>query len=389
VQNGPAKRQLSTQGLRQCKGSLFEGGVREPGLIEWPALFSTNVKSDAIVGTWDFLPTVLDLLHLPAHAPAPIEDWAIDGVSLVPLLRLLAAAEETDDETPPPLGRAASHVSVWKRPAPSFWFSSDQVSMLDWPWKYLYAPKAGQCTMAPPYDPEDLDVGPYLFNLQTDPGESLDLSQTEPAQLAKMAAAVDARVHSVLHSQQAESKCAVAHPLPVWPPGGGSPPSPPSPASGSFTLTLQQDRLGRCVSASSDASHAALQLGSCTSPGALWTTNKAANGAIESAEDPELGGMKCDHSQGVSDPCAAGTDLLVAQTTNKNHFVLEIQQEETGGLAAVTHASLRASGCDGMCAGVLTPAVPLPLLTLVNCSSTSATVFVVTGSPDGKHSGLI
>ena len=68
---------------------------------------------------------------------------------------------------------------------------------------------------------------------------------------------------------------------------------------------------------------------------------------------------------------------------------LEVQQEETVGPAAVTHASLRASGCDGMCAGVLTPAVPLPLLTLVNCSSTSATVFVVTGSPDGKHGGLI
>ena len=271
------------------QGSLFEG-VREPGLIEWPALFSTNVKSDAIVGTWDFLPTVLDLLHLPGHPPAPIEDWAIDGVSLVPLLKLLA--EETVNETPLLLGHATS----WQRPTPSFWFSSDQVSMLDWPWKYLYAPKAGQCTMAAPYDPED--VGPYLFNLRTDPGESIDLSQTEPAQLAKMVAAVDARVKLVLHSQQAESKCAVAHPLPVWPPGGGSPPSPPSPASGSFTLSLQQDQLGRCVSASSNASHAALQLGSCTVAGAFWT-NSAQNGAIESAQDPELGGMKCDHRQGV------------------------------------------------------------------------------------------
>ena len=85
---------------------------------------------------------------------------------------------------------------------------------------------------------------------------------------------------------------------------------------------------------------------------------------------------------GRVDPCAAGTDVLVAPTTKTNHFVLNFQREERVGVAAVTHASLRASGCDGMCAGVLTPAAPLPRLALVNCSSTSATVFLVTGLPD-------
>jgi arylsulfatase A-like enzyme len=107
VHSGPAARQISTQGLRQCKGSLWEGctlpfmwnsrmiwlkftyaaavlvmrfswwkgGVREPGLIEWPAMIGRNVKTGAIAGTWDFMPTVLDILRLPPHPPAPTTDW--------------------------------------------------------------------------------------------------------------------------------------------------------------------------------------------------------------------------------------------------------------------------------------------------------------------------
>eukprot|EP01050_Picozoa_sp_SAG11_P039293 SAG11_NODE_16464_length_546_cov_1.624161_1_plen_181_part_11 len=119
--NGPAKRQISTQGLRQCKGSVFEGGIREPGLIEFPPKIKTNTKSSAIVGTWDFMPTVLELLGLPRHPPAPATDWPIDGVSLVPLLDQLASGSG----------------SSWARGAPVFWFSGEQVAMLDWPWKYV------------------------------------------------------------------------------------------------------------------------------------------------------------------------------------------------------------------------------------------------------------
>ena len=32
----------ATNGLRQCKASLFEGGIREPGILEWPAMIKTH-----------------------------------------------------------------------------------------------------------------------------------------------------------------------------------------------------------------------------------------------------------------------------------------------------------------------------------------------------------
>ena len=345
--NGPAKRQVSTQGLRQCKGSLFEGGVREPGLLEWPAMFRRNVRSDAVVGTWDILPTVLDLLSLPMHPPPPTADWPIDGVSLVPLLKQLVA------------GTAQS----WTRPTPAFWASSSQVSMLDWPWKILLNPAAGQCTMAPPYDDIEGDAGPFLFNLMDDPSESHDLSRAEPAQLARMSAAVDAKVRSVLHSQQAESKCAVSNPRPQWPPNGPSPPPPPPPSpspspppGAGFTLGLG----GLCAAAASSGSHAPVQLGACSSGGARWVADE--QGWVQSA-DEELGGMKSDSRSGVPDPCAAGDDVLVATASHKDHFVLE-RTDAVAATALLSHAS-----CSGMCAGVAHAVAAGAPLVLVNCST--------------------
>lgn len=72
----------STGGLRGKKGSIFEGGLRVPGIIEWPARIPKPFVTDVPVVTSDLYPTIVDLLKL--QIDNPIEP--LDGISLAPLL---------------------------------------------------------------------------------------------------------------------------------------------------------------------------------------------------------------------------------------------------------------------------------------------------------------
>jgi len=71
----------TTRGLRGRKRSLFEGGVRVPGLLEWPERVSAGGETDVPAVTSDYLPTVLSLLGLELR-----DDRPIDGVDLGSLL---------------------------------------------------------------------------------------------------------------------------------------------------------------------------------------------------------------------------------------------------------------------------------------------------------------
>jgi arylsulfatase A-like enzyme len=68
-------------GLRGHKGSLYEGGIRVPGIIEWPAVIRPRVTSHPAC-VMDLVPTIADIVGLPADVPLE----PIDGMSLVPLL---------------------------------------------------------------------------------------------------------------------------------------------------------------------------------------------------------------------------------------------------------------------------------------------------------------
>jgi arylsulfatase A-like enzyme len=71
----------STGGLRGRKGSLYEGGLRVPGIIEWPARIKQPTATDVPCCTVDIYPTLLEL------AGAKVERQPrLDGISLVPLL---------------------------------------------------------------------------------------------------------------------------------------------------------------------------------------------------------------------------------------------------------------------------------------------------------------
>lgn len=80
--NGPAKNTPGvTNGLRGRKSSLYEGGVRVPGMIEWPNVVQKNRRSQFPVVSSDLLPTVYDLLGV-----SPIDNRPLDGISILPFL---------------------------------------------------------------------------------------------------------------------------------------------------------------------------------------------------------------------------------------------------------------------------------------------------------------
>ena len=80
--NGPAKHTPgSTNGLRGYKSSLYEGGVRVPGMIEWPNAIGQKRRSQFPVVSSDLLPTVYDILGV-----SPRDDRPLDGISILPFL---------------------------------------------------------------------------------------------------------------------------------------------------------------------------------------------------------------------------------------------------------------------------------------------------------------
>src|SRR5207248_8300258 len=60
---------------------VYEGGLRVPGLMEWPARLKQPRVINMPCGTIDIFPTVLEV----AGVQAP-NDRPLDGISLVPLL---------------------------------------------------------------------------------------------------------------------------------------------------------------------------------------------------------------------------------------------------------------------------------------------------------------
>jgi arylsulfatase A-like enzyme len=70
--------------LRSGKGALYEGGIRVPTIIRWPANTIPNTRSDYPITTQDFYPTLLEIVRLEGDS-AQVKGF--DGISLVPLLK--------------------------------------------------------------------------------------------------------------------------------------------------------------------------------------------------------------------------------------------------------------------------------------------------------------
>lgn len=67
------------EGFGWGKGFVYEGGIREPFIVQWPGKIKPGSSSDLISATIDIMPTLCDLLKQPVPSK-------VDGISILPTL---------------------------------------------------------------------------------------------------------------------------------------------------------------------------------------------------------------------------------------------------------------------------------------------------------------
>ncbi|MCT4644626.1 MAG: sulfatase-like hydrolase/transferase [Carboxylicivirga sp.] len=81
--NGPENGVGETGGFKNRKRSLYEGGVRVPGIMVWPKVVKSHVVTNYPAVTSDYLPTIVDVLGINKEKVP----YALDGKSLLPLIK--------------------------------------------------------------------------------------------------------------------------------------------------------------------------------------------------------------------------------------------------------------------------------------------------------------
>lgn len=169
-----AWRSHGTAGLlRSQKLSLYEGGIRVPGLLNWPARVRPHQIVQTPVGAIDLLPTLCEITG--ARRPAK----PLDGVSFAPLLE----------------GR------FWQRSRPLHWHYCNTIdppraALRDGDWKLLgFAAKdqgrraGGGFRIQDLPRVKDVALEHYeLYNLRDDPREKHDLAAADPERVRVLSA---------------------------------------------------------------------------------------------------------------------------------------------------------------------------------------------------------
>lgn len=148
----------STAGLHGRKGSVYEGGVRVPGIACWPGRIATGRVIDAPAWTVDFRATFSAL----ASAPAP----ATDGIDLAPLLLE---------------GRAPERAFLYW-PFPGY---GGQEAVRAGDWKIVRTGLKAAANSGAPLPAWQ------LYDLANDPNESVDVAAQHPDIVARLAAIAD------------------------------------------------------------------------------------------------------------------------------------------------------------------------------------------------------
>ncbi|MBE3100607.1 MAG: sulfatase-like hydrolase/transferase [Planctomycetes bacterium] len=157
--------QGSTGNLKGKKGTVWEGGLRVPGIIEWPARIRKPATSDVPAVTSDIYPTVLDLVGV--KVPNQVEP--LDGISIRGIL------EGKMTERPRPIG---------------FWHGGKGVKDTG------HAALTDNTYKLHKLGPEKYE----LYDLIKDPAETKDLAAEKPEIVAKMKPVLDAWQDSVVKS---------------------------------------------------------------------------------------------------------------------------------------------------------------------------------------------
>jgi len=151
----------STGGLREGKGTSFEGGQRVPTIMKWPKVISAGSISNKIAATIDVLPTIANIVssNLPKHK--------IDGVDISPIL------EGRIDSNP------RDHLYY-------YYGKNNLEAVRKDNWKLVFPHESRSYKNVLPKN--DGHPGPYskftteyaLYNLRRDPGEEYNVKELYP-----------------------------------------------------------------------------------------------------------------------------------------------------------------------------------------------------------------
>lgn len=140
----------SNSPLRAEKGTVYEGGIREPMILYWPGKIAAGQVSDAIISSVDFFPTFAELLGTALPATQ-----IFDGESFV---HVLTGGEQE-------AGRAV----FWHYPVYHHDFPASVVRKGDWKLiHYLHSDTR------------------FLYNLAGDIGETTDLNGEHPEKAGEL-----------------------------------------------------------------------------------------------------------------------------------------------------------------------------------------------------------
>jgi arylsulfatase A len=178
--NGPAVTGRHPHGsagpLRDKKGSLYEGGIRVPGILRWPGRTPPGGVSPEPVSGVDVLPTFCRIAGVPVPGRRPL-----DGASFLPAVR------------GEPIERAT----------PLYWHfyrarGGPKVAMRVGAWKLLAGfdvadvPPGADLTAAENRALKSAGLTNFeLYNLGADAGERKNLAASRPGKLAALRARLE------------------------------------------------------------------------------------------------------------------------------------------------------------------------------------------------------
>ena len=146
--------------LKAGKGSVYEGGIREPMIVKWPGVVKPGSSTSQYVMIEDFFPTILELARIKDSKT--IQET--DGKSFIPILKNPAYLD-------------TNRVLVWHMP--NKWTGKDGPGI-----NYFSAVRQGNWKMV-----YNMRTGKKeLYNLHTDIGENNDLASFFPEKVKSLSA---------------------------------------------------------------------------------------------------------------------------------------------------------------------------------------------------------
>lgn len=171
--NGGLQVVASCAPLRAGKGSPYEGGIRVPMMVRWPAGIRAGTTCEVPIHVIDYYPTLAEL----AGAQVPV-GHVLDGESLVPLWRQQ--------------GKLRREALYWHIPTYTVGYARTPCAVIrrgDWKLVHYFGDFIDVAGRNPGDRPPGrlvLGERTELYHLGRDLGETADLAAREPVQVAEL-----------------------------------------------------------------------------------------------------------------------------------------------------------------------------------------------------------